>query len=195
LVDPMNKLPNYDVSIGAATLTVSPANQTITITTPAPGNGVNGSNFTVAATASSGLPVSYSASGACTSIGSDFTITSNTGVCTVIFDQAGDANYNPAPQLSQEVTVISPQGGIALLINHVQNLIATGVISNGNGNALLSKLNGAVQSLDSGNTTAAINKLNSFINQVNALINSGKLTPAQGQVLIDATQAIINSIE
>jgi len=83
---------------------VTKVDQTITVNTNAPASAINGSNFTVAATASSGLPVSYSSSGACTNVGADFTMTSATGTCTVMYDQAGDASYNPAPQIMEIVT-------------------------------------------------------------------------------------------
>ena len=45
--------------------------------------------------------------------------------------------------------------------------------------------------MDKGNTKPAINQLQAFINAVNADISSGKLTPAQGQPLIDAANAIV----
>jgi len=78
--------------------------QTITVTTSAPASAYAGDVFTVEATASSGLPVSYSSSGSCTNTGADFTITSDTGDCIVMYDQGGDANYNPAPQVIEIVT-------------------------------------------------------------------------------------------
>ncbi|MEK6337374.1 MAG: choice-of-anchor Q domain-containing protein [Acidobacteriota bacterium] len=85
-------------------VTAEKANQTITVNTPAPATAANGSSFTVAATASSGLPVAYSSSGVCTNVGDTFTMTSSTGTCTVKYDQGGDSNYNPAPQLTESVT-------------------------------------------------------------------------------------------
>ena len=107
LVDPTNRLPNYNVSIGAATLTVTLANQTITITTSAPANAVNGSSFTVAATASSGLAVTYTATGACTNVDDTFTMNSPTGTCVVHYNQAGDANFSPAPERTENVAAVA----------------------------------------------------------------------------------------
>jgi probable HAF family extracellular repeat protein len=80
--------------------------QTITVTTSAPTSAVFGSSFTVAATASSGLSVTYSSSGSCTNLGADFTMTSGTGTCTVMYDQAGDSNHNPAPQVMESITAL-----------------------------------------------------------------------------------------
>jgi CSLREA domain-containing protein len=77
-------------------LTNAKANQTITVNTHAPGNATYNTSFTVAATSSSGLVVSYSATGACTNNGATFTMTSGTAPCTVIYDQGGNSNYNPA---------------------------------------------------------------------------------------------------
>ena len=88
-------LPNQRVNLLA---------QTITVNTPAPATATHGSQFTVAATASSGLPVSYSSSGSCTNSGPTFTMTSGTGACNVMYNQAGDANYSPAPQVTEVVT-------------------------------------------------------------------------------------------
>ena len=68
---------------------------------------------TVSATASSGLPVSYSSitPTVCTVDSSTGLVTDLTaGVCTVAANQAGDANYNPAPQVTQTITVTVPPG-------------------------------------------------------------------------------------
>src|SRR5207248_2076561 len=86
------------------TLTVNKANQTITVSTHAPASAAFNSNFTVAATATSGLAVAYSSSGVCTNVGATFTMTGGTGTCTVKYDQAGDSNYNAATQVTESVT-------------------------------------------------------------------------------------------
>ena len=58
--------------------------------------------FAVNATATSGLAVSLSASGACKVSGNMVTLTS-TGTCTIRASQAGSALYNPAPDVSRDV--------------------------------------------------------------------------------------------
>lgn len=92
------------------------------------------------------------------------------------------------------VTVQTPQQAAQTLIDSITNLISSNVLNNGQGNALISKLEAAIQKLDQGNSNAAENQLNAFINQVNAMVNSGTLTTAQGQLLIDAANDIINNI-
>ncbi len=55
-----------------------------------------------------------------------------------------------------------------------------------------SKLQEAQTALDEGDTLAAMHSLRTFINHVNAFVNSGTLSPEQGQELIQAgSQAII----
>jgi hypothetical protein len=95
----------FDPSSGSAALTVSPAGQTITIQTHAPGSAVFNAQFTVAATGGgSGNPVIYSNAGGCSNTGATFTMTSGSTDCTVKYDQAGNGNYNAAPQLTETVT-------------------------------------------------------------------------------------------
>ena len=79
-------------------------NQTITVTTHAPSSAAFNSSITVAATASSGLAVTYTSAGSCSNIGATFTMTSGTGTCTVKYDQPGNASFNPAPQVTESVT-------------------------------------------------------------------------------------------
>jgi len=79
-------------------------NQTITVTTHAPSSAAFNSSFTVAATASSGLAVTYTSAGSCSNIGATFTMNSGTGTCTVKYDQPGNASFNPAPQVTESVT-------------------------------------------------------------------------------------------
>jgi hypothetical protein len=100
---------NYQLAAGSdpttATLTVNKADQVITITTSAPGSKTYGDSFTVAANGGgSGNPVTFGSDGSCSNLDATFTMTSGTGVCTVKYNQAGNGNYNPAPQKTETVT-------------------------------------------------------------------------------------------
>jgi len=88
----------------AFSLTNAKANQTIIVTTHAPAGATFKTQFSVAAASSTGLPVSYSSSGACTNNGATFTMNSGTGICTVNYIQAGDANHNAAQPTTETVT-------------------------------------------------------------------------------------------
>ncbi len=60
--------------------------------------------FAVSATASSGRPVSFSASDSCTVSGTTVTIT-GAGSCTITASQAGNDSYNAAPSVSQGFSI------------------------------------------------------------------------------------------
>ena len=75
--------------------------QTITVTTPAPPTAAYTSRFAVAAIASSGLPVAITTSGACSGSGdgtAEIEMTGTSGICSVYFNQAGDADYLAAAE-------------------------------------------------------------------------------------------------
>jgi CSLREA domain-containing protein len=61
-------------------------------------------SFTVSATASSGLAVTFTAAGQCNVSGSSVTLT-NAGSCSISAHQAGDANYAAAPDAPQSFSI------------------------------------------------------------------------------------------
>ena len=93
-------------SSGSGSLQVNPAPQAISFTANAPASAGKSTSFLVAASASSGLTVVFSSSGACTNSGATFTITATTGTCSVIASQPGSNNYLPAPPVTQRTTAM-----------------------------------------------------------------------------------------
>jgi hypothetical protein len=93
--------------VGSAngTLVIGKANQTITFGTLSQ-KLFSDPAFTLSATASSSLPVSYASSSAAvaTVIGNTVTIV-GVGTTTITASQAGDANFNPATATTQDLTV------------------------------------------------------------------------------------------
>jgi len=94
------------------------------------------------------------------------------------------------------------------VIDRVEDLVSEGELNQGQGNALISKLEGATSKLpEEGlrattkrgpsrkgkrpNIKAAINKFEAFIHQVNSLIDEGVLSARKGQPLIYAVSVII----
>jgi hypothetical protein len=125
--------PQITESVTAAKL-----NQAINVGTHAPASAAYNSQFTVAATANSSLAVSYSSSGVCTNTGATYTMTSGTGTCTVKYDQAGDANYNAAPQVTESVTASKAATGTGVVSNNNpsqagQQVTFTATVSSGSG--------------------------------------------------------------
>src|SRR5262249_34472450 len=89
------------------TTTAQKASQTITVTQGVPATAVFRGTFQIAATAPGG-PVAIGAAGACSVKGSTVTIkkgTTKNRICTVTFDQGGNANYLAAPRVVQPRTV------------------------------------------------------------------------------------------
>ncbi len=77
--------------------------QTLTFTSTSPSNATVGGTYQAAATATSGLAVTLSidssSSSICTINGSGVVTFNAAGTCTVNANQAGNANYNAAPQV------------------------------------------------------------------------------------------------
>lgn len=103
----------------------------------------------------------------------------------------GQADSNVA---TVSLIVVSAADKIDQLAADVQALADSGAINGGQSNALITKLQNAATQLAQADTQQAINMLNAFINQVTSLIDTGVLTPTEGQPLIDAANAIINSL-
>jgi len=84
--------------------TIAQANQTITFAA-LPNKTFGDGDFSISATASSGLTVSFTASGQCTVTGTNVHLTS-AGSCLITASQSGDANYNPATSVAQSFTSV-----------------------------------------------------------------------------------------
>jgi hypothetical protein len=81
---------------------------------PIPDKPFGAPGFAPHATASSGLPVSFSASGACFFFGGLVYVTSG-GFCTVTASQPGGLNFKPAPDVSQTFRVARVPQSITFL--------------------------------------------------------------------------------
>ena len=96
--------PNYAISYLPGTVTVGQAAQAISFTAPA--TGVIGKTATLTATGgSSGNPVTFtvdpaSGTGVCSLSGNTVSYTA-AGSCVIDANQAGTANYSPAPQVAR----------------------------------------------------------------------------------------------
>ncbi len=102
-----------------------------------------------------------------------------------------------APGVGQATVIVrsaQPQQALQALITTIRNLVTSGLLSAGNGNALSAKLQAAISELNVGNNIDAVNELKAFINQVNALMRAGRLPAGEGQNLIDAANQLIRVI-
>jgi hypothetical protein len=105
----------HAVTSAAATLTVNKANQTIN---PAwPTRAIGSSSITLNLTSTSGMPVSYSVTGPASFNDSTNALTfTGLGTVTVTAHQGGDANFNPAPEVSTSYAV-APASRCGVLFN------------------------------------------------------------------------------
>jgi hypothetical protein len=85
------------------TFSIAKAGQTITFAA-LPSRTDGDPDFTLGASASSGLPVTFTASGGCTVSGVTVHLT-GPGACTITAAQPGNANYNAAPTVSRSFTI------------------------------------------------------------------------------------------
>lgn len=95
------------------------------------------------------------------------------------------------PPSSQSLT---PQQALGNLNYRVLTLVGNGTLNESDANDLISKLQATISKLNKGNSQAACKQLKKFVNQANALVAAGTLTPRVGQDLIDAALEIKNKI-
>ena len=157
---------------------VGPGNMVIDSTSSA------GAQVTYAATASDIVSGSVAVTASIPS-GSEFPI----GVTTVTLT-ATDAAGNTATA-TFTVTVLSPAQQIDALQSLVSGLTE---LSQNEIATLTTKLNAASTSMAKGNDTSARGQLGSFENQVQAFVNSGRLSSAEGQLLIAKAQNVADQL-
>ncbi|HUQ47719.1 MAG TPA: PKD domain-containing protein, partial [Gemmatimonadaceae bacterium] len=92
------------------------------------------------------------------------------------------------------VTVLTGAQGISSLTGIVNQLISSGALSSGNGNSLIASLNAATSSLAIGDVATAESQLHAFLNKVDQMVKTAKLTASQGAALTTLAQRIISSI-
>jgi probable HAF family extracellular repeat protein len=92
------------------------------------------------------------------------------------------------------LTPVVSSGCLAQLGALVAQMRTDGTLSGGAANSLLAKLDATSRQIDQGHTTPAHNLLSAFINEVNALVASGRLTAAQAQPLLDGAQCAISAL-
>lgn len=92
------------------------------------------------------------------------------------------------------VTTPPPDQAIQMLIDEVASLVEQGVLTQEQGNALSNKLGLALEMLQNAKMRQAVLQMNHFITQVEKLIRQGRLSPEQGQPLIEAAMSILISL-
>jgi photosystem II stability/assembly factor-like uncharacterized protein len=99
----------------SSSYTVGIADQTLSFAGTIPDHTFGDAPFNAGVTDSAGLPIDYSGStGDCT-VAADGTVTiTGAGSCTVVADQAGTVDFNPAPEISQTFNIAKESQTITL---------------------------------------------------------------------------------
>ncbi len=106
---------DYSSVTTTVSLIVNPASQSISFTTAPPASAEYGRSFAVAATGgASGNPVVFTSAGSCSNSGATYTMTGSTGNCSVIADQAGNANYSAAPEVTATTAATLANGSVSV---------------------------------------------------------------------------------
>jgi hypothetical protein len=93
---------------------------------------------------------------------------------------------------SLSLTILTPAQAIPNIITKIEDLQGAGVLNNGQANSLSVKLNHAIDSLTTKpDQPTACNQLQSFVNEVNAYVSAGTLTPAQADKLLGGPLGIL----
>ena len=109
-----------------------------------------------------------------------------------------------APALSASTTVTvnlndtddsSPTYWLGVLSQSVTALLNSGSLTSSQADNLQAKLDVIARKLEQGNTNAALNNLNSFMNQVIGLVSQGEITQAEGDVLLNAANSLKLAIQ
>jgi len=106
------------------------------------------------------------------------------GLVQLAIDRAKQGGTHVTPPLP-------PEQRLVFLQHHVTRLVTTGVLNDGQGNALAVKLQGAVEKLADDETEAAMSKLGAFINQVEAFRDAGILSAEDSASLLVIARDVV----
>lgn len=115
-------------------------------------------------------------------------LTAGTFTVTV---QVGDGT--DTSQRTATVTVLTQAQGAQRAIALVNQMVADGQLNAGTGNSLRAKLNAAIQQLERGNTTPAINQLEALLNELDAMVSSTRLSAVDADPLRELVTRVIAS--
>ncbi len=116
-------------------------------------------------------------------VDTSYTTTWSWGTFTVTLTAADDDGT--AGSATTTVTVLTPAAALAKLTAFVS---AQSGLNNGQKNSLLAKLNAATDSAQRGDTGAACNQLNAFVNEVDADQKTGRISSGDAATMTDAAR-------
>jgi probable HAF family extracellular repeat protein len=103
-------------------------------------------------------------------------------------------NSRQALRWAVTLTPVSPLSCVGDLVALVSDMQRVGTLRSGEARSLLAKLNGVTRQVSQGNTTPARNLIDAFVNEVNALVASGRLTTEQARPLLDGARCALAAL-
>ena len=107
--------------------------------------------------------------------------------------QVSDDDVTSAPG-TQFVTVLMPTVALDRATDMIRDIAGTANLRSGNANSLNVKIDAAQKQIASGNNTAAANQLRSLLNELDAMIRSGRVSAEDAEPLKAMVERIIRSI-
>ena len=101
---------------------------------------------------------------------------------------------NLADTVFTTATVLTPAQATEIALDLLDALAEAGKVSAGNANSLRAKLRAAQKSLEADKATPAIGQLGAVLNEIEAMVRSGRLSEADAKPLHDLVDRIIASI-
>lgn len=95
---------------------------------------------------------------------------------------------------SATVTVLTPVQGLGIASSAVSALVSNGAINSGNGKSLEAKLDAASAAIERGNVAAANGQLGALLNEIQAMVGSGRLSAADAQPIVEIVNRVVRSI-
>ena len=135
-----------------------------------------------------GTTYSFSPSQGAPSFSSNLTITTTSappGTYSLTIIGTDSRPEGGSRSTGASLVVITPQQALQLVINQVKAYKASGVITSGQANSLITKLQSAINYLNTGRTSLACNQLSAFVKTANSYVAKGYLRPAQENLLLD----------
>jgi DNA/RNA endonuclease G (NUC1) len=145
-------------------------------------------SWTASATFGDGSSQALSVTGHSFQLSHTYTSAGSFTVTVTVDDHAAGTGSGSAT-----VVVLSPSQGVANLSALLAGLNGQG-LNKGELNSLQSKLDGAAKQLDNGNGTPAANMLGAFVDELQAMVGSGRVSAAAAAPIVTYAQRVIASI-
>ena len=113
---------------------------------------------------------------------------SNTIVQAELLAQVGviSTQYENSCDTGNSVHALSSEELLNNILANLETLVDDGTLNNGEGNSLASKLENVLKSMEDGKDKPTCGQLGSFENEINAMMNSGRLDAVIGDSFLDA---------